>query len=105
MSKVPQRENWQETLEGWRTELDRFYEGLNSFSVIDEPGEIMRKLSAMSARASEMRTQIVRLENKSLSGFRTREVDPFLTECDRQFKIWSRVLSVMQVEVDLTRGS
>ena len=88
-------------LEGWRRELDKFYEIMSEFAQNEET--IFQDLSAMSARASEIRTNVVRAENKALQVFRTQEIDPFLKECDRQFKLWSRVLSYSQYELELTR--
>ena len=35
--------------------------------------------------------------------FRLDEVDPFLDEVERQFKIYSRLISANQFELDLTK--
>ena len=106
-SKAPQptpvdmrRRAGRESLEQWRAELDTFYDLMNDFG--DYEDEIFRSLSAMSSRVSQIRTQVVRKENRALQVFRTQEVDPFLKECDRQFKIWSRILTVSQHEWEIT---
>jgi hypothetical protein len=87
-------------LNGWRAELDEFYDIMNGFG--DDEDGIFRSLSAMSARASQIRSRVVRKENRQLQVFRTQEIDPFLKECDRQFKIWSREHSVSQFEWETT---
>ena len=87
-------------LEGWRVELDDFYERMTSFA--NNEDMIFFDLSAMSSRASQIRSLVVRQENKALQVFRTQEIDPFLRECERQFKIWSRVLTVSQHEWEIT---
>ena len=85
---------------GWRKELDAFYDNMNSFKN-EDPAEIFMLLSAWTARASYIRTQVVRANNRAMNFFRTQEIEPFLTECDRQFKFWSRAVSVMQIESDM----
>lgn len=94
------RRGGREDLNGWRAELDEFYGIMNNFG--DDEDGIFRSLSAMSARASQIRSQVVRKENRALQVFRTQEIDPFLKECDRQFKIWSREHSVSQFEWETT---
>jgi hypothetical protein len=89
-----------ESLEQWRSELDEFYNRMNRFA--EDEDEIFRNLSAMSARMSQIRTEVVRKENRALQVFRTQEIDPFLKECDRQFKFWSRVLTFSQHEWEVT---
>lgn len=67
-------------------------------------GEILRALAAMSGRASEVRCHLMRTESRRGQGFRTRELDPFIEELDRQFKIWSRYHAVLQQEWDMSKG-
>lgn len=86
-----------------RAELDGFYVQMRTFGAAD-PAEVFLTLAAMTARVSEVRSHIVRNESRRSQAFRTREVDPFLDECDRQFKYHSRAQSVRQMEADLTRG-
>jgi hypothetical protein len=87
------------SLEAWRRELDSYYAQMKDF-VIADPAEIFTCIAGMTARASEIRSQIVRQENRILQGFRTKELDPFITECERQFKVWSRAFTVYQTEAD-----
>lgn len=87
-----------------RAELDGYYKEMRDFDTID-PGEIFKKLAAMSARASFIRSKIVRRnQGPDVSNFRTKEIDPFISEVDRQFKVWSRYLSVVQIDWDMSRG-
>lgn len=69
-----------------------------------EPTEVFQKLSSFSARASEVRTMLVRVDSRRSTNFRTKEIDPFLTECDRQFKIHSRIQATREMEVRLLGG-
>lgn len=96
-----QRDN--SSVTGWRQELDDFYSIMAEFSGY-EVDEILAHLSSFSARMSAIRTQIVRSESRSLNSFRTKEIDPFLEECDRQYKIWSRQQAVRQFDWEVTRG-
>ena len=89
--------------EAFRKEFDEYFEIMTTFPGMD-PSEILMTISAFSARASQIRMHIVRDEDKLLGLFRTREIDPFLQECDRQFKIWSRLVSIKQIEWDASRG-
>lgn len=85
----------------WRNELDEYYSVFRAFPTMSHD-EILVRLASYSARASEIRSTLVRNENRAYTAFRTKEIDPFLTECDRQFKIWSRILSVRSFEFELS---
>jgi hypothetical protein len=62
-------------------------------------------LSSFSARMSEIRSQIIRSAGgKAEESFRTKEVDPFLNECQFQFKIWSRLITYAQFDWETSRG-
>lgn len=87
----------------WQKELDGYFEEMYKFGDL-EPDEIFRKLSAWTSRASYIRGQIVRINNKRMQWFRTQEIDPFITECDRQFKNWSRTFSVQSLDWNMQRG-
>jgi hypothetical protein len=65
------------------------------------PDEIFVRLAGMSARLSEIRFQVVRSDQRVLQAFRTREIDPFLEEVDRQFKIFSRIQTVKEWELKM----
>lgn len=85
----------------WRDELDSYYQRMHAFPELD-PSEIFRELAAFSARASEIRSYCVRMGSRASTTFRTQEVDYFLSEVDRQFRSWSRVVTVRGQEIALT---
>lgn len=88
----------------WRSELDNYYETMRKFEGM-EITDVFMSLAAFSARASEIRSLLVRDQGRSANGFRTQEIDPFLTEVDRQFKLWSRIQAVTEMELRLAGGS
>lgn len=90
-------------LKALQSEFDSYYQEMLTFMEM-EPDEIFMKLSAYSARASFVRSQVMRSQSRTLTAFRTGEIDPFLSECDRQFKIWSRVFAVTSLDWNLARG-
>jgi len=90
-------------LSAWRQELSGYYKEMIEFR-FEEPDEIFRKLSAWTARASYMRHKIMASESRSWTAFRTKEIDPFIAECDRQFKNWSRNLSFLAMDWDMQKG-
>lgn len=85
----------------WRDELDGYYKRMHGFPELD-PSEIFRELAAFSARASELRSYCVRMSSRMANTFRTQEIDFFLQEVDRQFRSWSRVVTVRGQEIALT---
>ncbi len=92
------------SIESIREELDEFYSIMSSFSV-DDSIDIFKDLAGFTARASYLRSQIMRRpENRGLTNFRTKELDPFIDECDRQFKLWSRAFAVQSYEWEMTKG-
>lgn len=90
-------------LETWRLELAEYYTTMRKFKEMD-PTEVYGSLSAFSARASEMRLALVDHPTKRMDAFRTRVIDKFLEECDRQFKFISRITAVHEMEVKLAGG-
>lgn len=82
-------------------ELDTYYARMRDFPQQDVT-DVFMALAACTARASEVRGYLSRQSSKRIDSFRTRELDPFIDECDRQFKIWSRMQSVRQLEADLS---
>lgn len=88
-----------------RDEIDSYYSMIEQFPK-KEPGMILQDLAVISGRVSEIRTKITRIEssNRKLQQLRTKEIDPLLEEVDRQYKIWSRIISVRQQEFDMARS-
>lgn len=92
-----------EITKAWLQEIDGYYLDMAVFGQ-QEADEIFMKLSAWTARASHIRSQINRSESKVLQNFRIKQIDPFLEECDRQFKVWSRAFAVQSLDWNLQRG-
>jgi hypothetical protein len=88
---------------GYQAEIDGFYVQMRDFNELDLRG-VLANLAAMSARASYMRSLVIRNEGRQAAAFRTRQIEPFLEEVDRQFKTWSRLQSVIQMEFDASKG-
>lgn len=87
----------------YQAEIDGFYVLMKDFNELDLRG-VLSSLAAMSARASYIRSLVIRNEGRQAASFRTRQIEPFLDEVDRQFKTWSRLQSVIQMEFDASRG-
>lgn len=90
-------------IERWRTEILGYYKVMKEFNAMD-PSDIFRNLSQFTARASEMRATISEHETKQQSSFRIKVIDPFIDECDRQFKVHSRTLSHEEMIARLAGG-
>jgi hypothetical protein len=88
----------------WRKEILSYLEEMYGFREENNPIEIMKKLSAFSSRVSYMRNVAIRSSNKQVQSFRLEEIDPFLRETEFQFKVWSRVSSVVAQEWEMAKG-
>jgi len=91
-------------LDGFREEILDYYKEMRRFNDMDGT-EVFQSLSAFSARASEIREYLTHFDTKRNQSFRIKAVDPFLDECDRQFKIHSRIQAVRDMEVRLAGGN
>lgn len=89
-------------IEAWREELDLYYMEMAKFESMDLE-DIFTHLAGYSARVSGIRSQIVRSTRRDITAFRQQEIDPFIDECDRQFKIWSRVHTVRAQDWEMTK--
>lgn len=94
--------NSQEFLEECRPELLQNLQKMYDFHNQFDSREILRTLSAFSARASWMRNLAIRSSKNEIIRFRIDEIDPFLEEVERQFKIYSRLISANEFEYKLT---
>lgn len=76
-----------------RAELDRIQSHLHVLYGM-EPDMAMRVLSAYSSRLTEIARLLFRIEitDRSYTKLRTMDALPLLEECDRQFKLHSRML-------------
>lgn len=103
-TEVPEIPRNATSLEGWRIELAAYFSEMQDFQGMP-PEDVFMRLSAFSARASEIRFHITQTENRRHQAFRTQCVDPFLDECDRQFKIHSRIQSTREMEFRISGGA
>lgn len=93
------------SLDGWRKEIAQYYAVMKVMVDLD-PTTVFQHLSQFSARASEMRSMIPSLkETREQASFRLRIIDPFIEECDRQFKIHSRIQAIREMDARLAGGS
>lgn len=102
-SPAPPPARYGSSLEGWKKEIGTYYTVMKMMIDMD-PTEVFQTLSQFSARASEMRSQISRQETREQSNFRLRVLDPFIEECDRQFKIHSRIQAIREMDARLAGG-
>lgn len=87
-------------LERWKSEVDDYHRKLRTFDEV-EPDEIFIHLAGITARASEIRKDLMRMNHRAANAFRIHEIDPLITECDRQFKFWSRMVTVRGIDAQL----
>lgn len=95
----PQK-SWVENLSA---ELSEYYQDLKTLTQKDAV-TVFQTLSALSARVSEMRSQCARQDGIRTNAFRTKQIEPFLEECDRQFRTHSRIQAIREMEFKLSKG-
>lgn len=88
-----------------RVEVDDAFSDMRQFHQM-EPDEVMRICSGHSARMSELRVQIQRIEDvhRQWKPVRTREVEPTLEELKQQYLIASRLQSVRELDWRMSVG-
>lgn len=104
VSVSPQKNTARSVISATRGEIDSFYKEMATFEDLDA-AEIFKRISAMSSRMSYLRGCVMRSSDSKLQSLRIKEIDPFLSECDRQFKTWSRLVSVINLEWDISSKS
>lgn len=97
------RESGATSIIGWKKEIAGYYERMVLFIDTDAL-TVFQSLSQFSARASEIRSRISSNANREETTFRTRVLDPFLEECDRQFKLHSRIQAINELDARLAGG-
>lgn len=95
----------QDVLQGFREEIKRYYQLMELFKTRMDLQGILNDLSGISARASSIRNEVIRSKNQQVKEFRIGEVDPLISEVERQFKIWSRIGSVAEMEWKMGGGT
>lgn len=88
-----------------RKEIDDAFEDMKEFHNL-EPDEIMRLCGGQSARLSEIRVRIQRIEDfkREWRNIRTRELEPTLEELANQYTIASRLISDRELAWKMESG-
>jgi len=86
-----------------QVELDNYFRLLTTLNSLPST-EVFQTLSAVSARASEIRSRLMAMDNRRSTAMRLRHVDPLIEEVDRQFKLHSRIQACRQFEFDASKG-
>lgn len=70
-----------------------------------QPDQVMRESAGYTARLTELAVLLHRVEagNRQYTRIRTQQVERFIAECDRQFKVASRLVEVMRQDLELSR--
>jgi hypothetical protein len=82
-----------------RSEIDDAHEDMREF-YLNEPDEVMRKVSGHLARMTELSKEIRRIEGSARmwKSVRTAEIDPTIDALFQQFQIHSRLQSVREMD-------
>lgn len=88
-----------------RGEIDDAFADMKTFHN-RQPDEIMRMAGGHSARLSELRVKIQRIEDfhRVWKSVRVREIEPALTELERQYQLGSRLHSVLELDWRMQQG-
>jgi hypothetical protein len=81
-------------------ELDNVALAMRMFHV-KQPDQVMREVGAYTARLTELCVLLHRVESldRQYTRVRTQQVERFLAELDRQFKIASRLIEVQRQDL------
>lgn len=93
------------TREDIQDELDGMAAAVSTFPR-KQPDQVMRECAAYSARLTELCVLLHRVEaaDRQYTRVRTQQVERWLAELDRQFKIASRLVEVMRQDLELAKG-
>jgi hypothetical protein len=92
-----------DVVEAIRAELATYLHDMSAFTG-SEPDLVLQRLSAISARATEIRIHLSRSDSRLASKIRVSEIEPLIEECDRQFRIFSRLFSMREFDLKLSGG-
>lgn len=71
-----------------------------------QPDQVMREIAAYSARLTELSVLLHRVEGtqgRQYTRIRTQQVERFLAELDRQYRIASRMVEVQRQDLELMK--
>lgn len=95
------------SIDSVRDEIDEAFGDMRTFYNRD-PDEIMRLVGGHSARLSELRVRIMRIEDyqhtRLWKDVRQREIEPALEELERQWRNASRLQSVRELDWKIESG-
>jgi hypothetical protein len=93
------------SIDSVRQEIDDAFADMKTFHNL-EPDECMRMAGGHSARLSEIRVKIMRVEDfkREWKNVRTREIEPALEELERQWRNASRLHSVRELDWKMEAG-
>lgn len=93
------------SIDAVRGEIDDAFADMRDFYT-KEPDEVIRMCSGHSARLSELRVRIQRVEDfrREWRSVRTREIEPALEELERQYASASRLHSIRELDFRLSGG-
>lgn len=98
------RPNYLGTRQEIEAELDVIAVAIRAFHH-KQPDQVMREVAAFSARLTELCVLLHRVEStdRQYTRIRTQQVERFLAELDRQYKIASRMVEVMRQDLELMK--
>lgn len=93
------------SIDSVRSEIDDAFADMKNF-IQNEPDYIMRIASGHSARLSELRVKIMRVEDyqREWRNVREREIEPCISELERQWKNASRLQSCRELDWKMESG-
>ena len=86
-----------------RSEIDKYLTMMQDWAD-GEPDEILRQISSIAARLTEIRVQLMRDSGQRAQRLRLNEIDPILSQIEFQFKVTSRRHAVREMDWQLARG-
>lgn len=93
------------SIDSVRREIDDAFQDMKQFHNM-EPDDVMRMCGGHSARLSEIRVQIQRVEvmHRQWKPIRTNEIEPAIEELRNQFGIASRLLFARELDFKMAGG-
>lgn len=93
------------SIEGVRSEVDDAFAQMKTFYQ-NEPDQVMRLASGHSARLSELRVKVMRVEDTlpAWRNVRMRDLEPAIEELKQQYLIASRLHSVRELDWRMESG-
>lgn len=88
-----------------QAELDYILDQIRQFWEL-QPDQVMAACAAFTARLTELEVLLHRVEvrDRQYKQIRTLQVQKILDECERQFKIASRLVEVRRQDLETLRG-